>query len=377
MSKEGPTPLANQCVSFTGRSLCFNRLQARQVVERLGGCFRHVVSCDTSLLVVGAAGWPLQKNGRLTKNLELAHRLRSQGCAIQIESEEDFLERIGSPSVAGARVHTLAQLSRLFSLSAQQLNAWHRIGLLCPTSTENDVAYYDFPQVVRCRTLAELAGTKIGRRRLYRVIKQLRSGGLTDSMLDRLIISGSQLAIRSADGLLHTPRGQQLIDFSSAENSHVALPAIDTGDSDFDRGVELEHAGRLEEAEQVYRNILTEHSDDSDVLYNLANVLVEQGRVNEAVKLYRDAIYYDSDFAEAWNNLGNALADSKKPEEAILAYRQALRIDPDFSSPMFGIACALEACGRPYEATPHWRKFIAYEPAGQQAEYARRRLQSI
>src|SRR5579883_151461 len=124
----------------------------------------------------------------------------------------------------------------------------------------------------------------------------------------------------------------------------------------------LHQAGRLEEAEQIYRQILAldpEHADSLHLLGviatqtgqfdaaiglitraiqvsrhnpffhgNLATALKARGRVDEAVQHYKRAIILKPDYADAHSNLGNVLVEQRRYEEAIAHFRQALAIHP-------------------------------------------------
>lgn len=372
---EDMRPLAGLRVSFTGRGLAFNRIQAQRIVRQQGGSYCLHVGESTSLLVIGAVGWPLQKNGRLTKKLDRAQRLRRIGFPLEIVSEEVFLCRLGTERAPSGRLYTLPQLSRILKLSAQRLIAWVRIGLIRPCEELNGVSYFDYREVTRCRTLADLSKSKAASKRLHRTIRQLRQlVADADLFLDSLTMYGSQWAARDAEGRLHQPNGQQLFDFEQPDERPLSMgPACQ--DVEFDAAVELEAAGRPCEAEAIYREILLKDGQDSDVLFNLANVLMEQNRAGEAAAYYREATTFDPDFTEAWNNLGNALCELGESSEAVRAYRYALKIDPTYAAALYGLARSLESCRRVREAQVYWRIYLRLEPEGDCAMYARGRLQ--
>jgi tetratricopeptide (TPR) repeat protein len=131
-----------------------------------------------------------------------------------------------------------------------------------------------------------------------------------------------------------------------------------------DWGLQHHQAGRLSQAEAIYRRILAEQPDNSDAL-NLLGVIESQfGRngiaaesisraiiINPAVAMYhnnlgvvlkdlgqfdaaaqscRQAIRLQPDYAEAHNNLGTVLQCKGQFDQAIAAYRTALQIKPDY-----------------------------------------------
>ena len=87
--------LAGKEVAFTGRLASMSRIQARELIRAQGGNPVPAVSSTTSILVVGQDGWPLRKNGKLTRNLERARLLAKAGQPLAIVSEEDFLASLG------------------------------------------------------------------------------------------------------------------------------------------------------------------------------------------------------------------------------------------------------------------------------------------
>ncbi len=363
-------------VSFTGRSLAFTRLKAAELVHHHAGHYCRNIDDRTTLLVIGAVGWPLQKNGRLTKKLDDAFRLQRQGYGIEIQTEADFLERLGNRDNHSRRF-TLPQLSRLLSISPQQLLAWSRIGLLRPRHLDRGIQWYDFHEVTRCRKLAELSRSSISIWRFRKALKQLRRfDAESGNFLDNLVPYGSHLAIRSANGDLFLPSGQQLFDFEKEDP--VTLPGSFASqlDIDFERAVTCELRKQYAEAETIYRQILLQNPADCDVLFNLANVLAEQEKYRDAAAAYRDAIAIDSSFLEAWNNLGNVQLELGDFKSATLSFQTALTISRSDTAALYGMARSLEGCGKFHQARQYWQAFLKMESEGDCAEYAHRRLQA-
>jgi tetratricopeptide (TPR) repeat protein len=369
--------LQHECVSLTGRGLSFNRIAGIELIHQHGGRYQREVNSQTTLLVVGAAGWPLQKNGRLTRNLDFATRLSRQRYLIKIETEEEFLTRISSN--IDSSLYTLPQLARILKVSPQRLLAWKNLGLI-PPQTYGGIDYFDFQSVVRCRTLATLATTRSAARRLRRSLKTLqRFLGTHDSFLDNLVDCGNHLATRDDHGRLFQVNGQQVFDFESdIDQHHPTLLAhshrLGMEDEQFEQAVALEAEGEYTAAQQLYMKILERDPTDSDVLFNLGNVLTSQGLYAESVTAYREAVVFDRDFAEAWNNLGNSLLELQRYDEAKFAFQNAMRIDANFSAAVYGLAITSEHLGDLARARRYWALFLRMESDGEFAKYARERL---
>ena len=93
-------------------------------------------------------------------------------------------------------------------------------------------------------------------------------------------------------------------------------------------GVAIGHhqAGRLREAERIYRQILAQEPGQADALHLLGVIAHQSGRNEVAVELIGQAIARHPGFAEAQSNLGVALSGLGRFEEAVAAYRQAVAL---------------------------------------------------
>ena len=139
------------------------------------------------------------------------------------------------------------------------------------------------------------------------------------------------------------------------QNNHSALQF----------GLKHHQAGRLQQAEMIYNQILEEdphHAESLHLLglvayergeydlaadrirkavasdsvipifhYNLGIVYASQGRLEDAVHCYREAIRLKPAFSESFNNLGNVLKDQGKLEEALAQFSRALELKPEFA----------------------------------------------
>jgi len=131
----------------------------------------------------------------------------------------------------------------------------------------------------------------------------------------------------------------------------------------FDVAHEHHQAGRLADAEAIYRQILAAQPRHAEALHflgviahqvgrhalaavwigqaivlnpnnpaahsNLGEACRTMGRVDDAIAAYRRAIELQPDYAQTHNNLGNALRDRGQLDEAIAAYGRALELAPE------------------------------------------------
>jgi protein O-GlcNAc transferase len=161
----------------------------------------------------------------------------------------------------------------------------------------------------------------------------------------------------------------------------------------FEQAVRHHQAGRLLDAEQLYREILAQipqfpeaHCNLGNVLsdkkqfddaiavyrqaiavrpsyaeayYNLGRALGSKGQLDDAIAAYRQAVAHNPGIPEAYNNLGNALKDKGQFDEAIAAFRQAIALRPDYADAHYNLGNALAAKGQTEEAIASFRHAIA------------------
>ena len=170
----------------------------------------------------------------------------------------------------------------------------------------------------------------------------------------------------------------------------------------FEIAVRHHQAGRLAEAEGLYRQILAVEPRHPDTLHllgvvahqvgrhdvaaelilqaialaptvpvfhcNLGAAYAKLGRIEDAAAAYRRALQFDPGYSEAHNNLGNVLKDQGKLGEAIREYRRALELRPDFAEAHNNYGVALTEQGQPGEAVSACRRALELKPDYAEAE---------
>ena len=96
--------------------------------------------------------------------------------------------------------------------------------------------------------------------------------------------------------------------------------------SKLDEALEHHRAGRLDEAEAIYRALLETEPRHADALHLLGVVAAQRSRYEEAVALIEQAIRLDEAAPAYHGNLGEALRALGRYDEAIEAFRAALAI---------------------------------------------------
>jgi predicted O-linked N-acetylglucosamine transferase (SPINDLY family) len=133
--------------------------------------------------------------------------------------------------------------------------------------------------------------------------------------------------------------------------------------------VGLHRAGRLAEAEVIYRQVLTEDPDHVDGLHLLGVIANAVGRNEEAVNLIGKAIARDDCVPDFHCNIGNALAALGRTAEMEAHFRRAISLNPDHPEANNNLGNALKEQGRLAEAEGHFRRALAVRPDYAEAHY--------
>jgi Flp pilus assembly protein TadD len=127
-------------------------------------------------------------------------------------------------------------------------------------------------------------------------------------------------------------------------------------------------AGRLEEAQSLYRQVLAYKPDHPHALQLLGVVTHQLGQSDVAVDLIRRAIAIDPREARYHFNLANVFHDRRQADDAIAAYREACRLNPKFTVAHRKLAVELLHNGRPGDAAPVFEKVAELEPHSADAQ---------
>ncbi|HSZ56118.1 MAG TPA: tetratricopeptide repeat protein, partial [Tepidisphaeraceae bacterium] len=164
----------------------------------------------------------------------------------------------------------------------------------------------------------------------------------------------------------------------------------------FERAARHHRAGRLLEAEALYRKVLAHRPDHADTIRMIALLALDLGRTDAAILLLERAIRiapavpdYHADLGRAFrstgrldeaaaaftraielrpnapeilNDLGNALLDARRIPEAIDCFRRAISLKPDFPEAANNLGNALTKLGAMDDAIAAYRDAIRLRP---------------
>jgi predicted O-linked N-acetylglucosamine transferase (SPINDLY family) len=126
----------------------------------------------------------------------------------------------------------------------------------------------------------------------------------------------------------------------------------------------LQHhqAGRLPEAEALYREILQAEPSHAEALHLLGLLAHQRGQHDIAVRLIQQAIAGSPHVAHYHNNIGEAYRALERLEEAVRHYRQALALNPGYAEACNNLGNALKDQGQLDDAGAHYHKALALNP---------------
>lgn len=167
-------------------------------------------------------------------------------------------------------------------------------------------------------------------------------------------------------------------------------------DDALNAAIQLHQAGRLQDAEKVYRQLLAVQPNHPEVLHllglcahqkgehavaeslvraalgaqpahpaahnSLGAVLLELGRAEAALEALQRAVTLNPAYAEAWTNRGIALGELRRSDEALASYDEALRLGYDSPLLHFNRARLLQLLGRHEEALIAYGRTLAQVP---------------
>ncbi len=128
------------------------------------------------------------------------------------------------------------------------------------------------------------------------------------------------------------------------------------------RAAQLHSAGKLAEAEPLYRQVLNRSPDHFDALHLYGVLLSQTRRFDQAETFLRRAVHLRPNIAVAHSNLGNLLRDRDRPAEALPHLRKAVELDPKMAAAHQNLGVVLNELGETDEAEQCFRRALALNP---------------
>ena len=120
--------------------------------------------------------------------------------------------------------------------------------------------------------------------------------------------------------------------------------------------------GQFDQAEAIYRQILTITPQNSDALHLLGVIALQAGNHQGAVDMIGQAIEINPNVASYYSNRGIALKDLKQYVAAVASYDKAIALKPDYAEAYSNRGVALQELKEFGAAVASFDKAIALKP---------------
>ncbi|MGD1804247.1 FkbM family methyltransferase [Dapis sp. BLCC M126] len=140
---------------------------------------------------------------------------------------------------------------------------------------------------------------------------------------------------------------------------------------EFQRAIQLQKEGNLQEAESIYINILKSDSNHVASLINLGLIEQGKGKLDEATQFYKYAFSLDPNNISLLYLLARITQELNQLDEAITYWQKLVQLKPDSALEFYGnIGNSLVQQGKFDEALNYFRRALEISPKSFQAHQA-------
>ena len=127
--------------------------------------------------------------------------------------------------------------------------------------------------------------------------------------------------------------------------------------------LEAHQQGRLDEAIELYKEVITEDPQNKFAWYNLGLIHQTRGSGNLAETEYREALAIDPAFVPAMFNLAILQTSRGVPEESVELYRGVIAIQPEYAAAHLNLGFLLIDLGEKKEGKRELEQAVALDPS--------------
>ena len=170
-------------------------------------------------------------------------------------------------------------------------------------------------------------------------------------------------AIRSAFEHFQAGKLQQ------AENIYKEILKVEPNNVDALHFLGILHyqLGNYDSAINYFKEVLLLDPTNADAYYNLGIAFERKGQLDKAITCYQKTIELTPSSADAYNNLGLILQEKGQLDEAITSYRRALQLNPNYFYAYYNLGNALKRKGQLDKAITCYQKTIELNPSSADA----------
>jgi len=269
-----------------------------------------------------------------------------------------------------------ADVLRILRLTARQLAAWEKAGLIA--ASEN----YSFVNLLQLRKLRELSARRVPPRKIRESLQAMQRAvaGMENPLLETgTFVSRRRLAFRHQGTVVEPVAGQFVMDFAPrtvvAAKVKPIMRAAETAAEWFAKAIALEEdPASQREAIEAYQKTLELDPSHAAGHINLGTLFYNRQDYAKAEEHYRRAVEVDPRYALAYFDLGNVLDETGRLQEAIQSYKQAIQLAPTYADAHYNLALAYEKLKYPRKALVHWRAYVRLDTSGPWSIHAKNQI---
>lgn len=262
-------------------------------------------------------------------------------------------------------MYGVREVAKLLRMPRSAIDGLVKAGFVSPMRGPRNALRFSFQDLIVLRTAQALASAKVPQRRITRAVRALRRHLPASMPLSGLSICavGDRVVVKEGASRWQAETGQYLLAFEG-DPASGSLSVIEPAPAARRLSAEewLEAAETLEEhdlerAMEAYRRSIEADPAILDARLNLGLLLHDAGRLDEAEAVYRGALSACGEDSLLLYNLGVLLDDGGRKQEAVETYQRALAADPALADCHQNLALLCEQLGRPRDAIRHMAEY--------------------
>jgi len=121
-------------------------------------------------------------------------------------------------------------------------------------------------------------------------------------------------------------------------------------------------AGRLQEAERVYRHVLSAEPASFDAWHLLGVISCQTGRLDDGIACISRALQLAPGALDAINNLGNACKERGRLDDAVATFGRLIELNPADADAHYSLGTVLQLQRKLSQAADSYRRAVALRP---------------
>lgn len=265
--------------------------------------------------------------------------------------------------------YSTREVAELAGLSEVTVRRWARAGLVMPEKDTRGRWHYSFQDLAALKAASKLLESKVPAKRVTHTLRRLREQLPAGRPLSavKILVTGERVIVKDRLAAWEPESGQGTLDFDVRAMSEKVAPELlcrpseeeqsASADTLYQIALDLELAGRGDEARDTYREVLKRDPNLVAARVNLGRLLHAAGQLAEAEALYRAALEQGPTEVVPAFNLGVVLEDQGKFDAAADAYLKVLMLDEEYADAHYNLSRLLEKRGDARGALRHLNRF--------------------